>query len=91
MIGHTHKQINKDYFLIYLYLKYKILSFITSSFTPSPIWPSGLRRKEAKSYGTKKMVEGVWTEGQNCVIVEDVVTTGIPTIFHFYCGHIIHL
>ena len=37
------------------------------------------------------MVEGVWTEGQNCVIVEDVVTTGIPTTFHFYCGHIIHI
>ena len=35
-----------------------------------------VRRKEAKDYGTKRMVEGVWTEGQNCVVVEDVVTTG---------------
>ncbi|VDM31411.1 unnamed protein product [Hydatigera taeniaeformis] len=38
--------------------------------------PMILTRKAAKDYGTKKKIEGIWTAGENVLVVEDVVTYG---------------
>lgn len=42
--------------------------------------PMLIRRKEAKSYGTKKLIEGKFQAEENCLIIEDVVTTGSSII-----------
>lgn len=33
-------------------------------------------RKETKTYGTQKLIDGVYSRGQRVVLIEDVVTTG---------------
>lgn len=37
--------------------------------------PMILCRKQAKDYGTKRQVEGVFYSGQSCVLFEDVITS----------------
>lgn len=38
--------------------------------------PLIIKRKENKGYGTKQMLEGVFSPKQNCLLVEDVITSG---------------
>ncbi len=38
--------------------------------------PMIIKRKETKQHGTQKMIEGVFQQGNNCLIIEDIITTG---------------
>jgi len=42
--------------------------------------PFLLVRKKAKEYGTKKVVEGTFQDGQRVVLIEDVLTTGTQAV-----------
>ncbi len=42
--------------------------------------PMVFKRKEAKGYGCKKMVEGNYKDGDKCLLIEDVVVYGTSII-----------
>jgi len=52
---------------------------IASALSEKPV-PGFYVRKEAKSHGTMKMIEGIFKPGNRVIIVEDVVTTGASTL-----------
>ncbi len=37
-------------------------------------------RREAKSYGTKRLIEGAWQPGETAVVLDDLITTGASKV-----------
>ncbi len=60
-------------------IPYSALTF-ASSIAYKDNFPMLLKRKEAKAYGTKKLLEGDYQENDVCLLIEDVVTTGGSSI-----------
>lgn len=63
------------------------VAFYISSFYNIPMI---MVRKNVKNYGTKKLIEGEFSKTDNCIIIEDVVTTGnsLKEVYDILKNHI---
>lgn len=69
------KMMGLDYKLI-CGVPYSALTFASAIAYRHQI-PMLLKRKEAKEHGTRKILEGDYGKGDKCLIIEDVITTGM--------------
>lgn len=53
------------------------IATLVSSLTHIPMI---MVRKEVKSYGTQKMIEGVYKDDNRCLLIEDVITSGMSIL-----------
>jgi orotate phosphoribosyltransferase len=42
--------------------------------------PMIMRRKEQKEHGTKKIIEGVFAQNHTCLVIEDLISSGISIL-----------
>ncbi len=42
--------------------------------------PMIFKRKESKAHGTKKCVEGTYNKNDKCLLIDDVITSGISIL-----------
>ena len=75
LVNHLLKMLPLDNFDLLCGVPYAALPMATTMSLESYI-PLIIKRKEAKSYGTKKLIEGIYKKGQNCLLVEDIITSG---------------
>lgn len=53
---------------------------LASCFSVQHNTPMIFKRTQPKKYGTQKIIEGVYQAGQTCLILEDVITSGLSII-----------
>ena len=73
------KLIDKSQFDFICGVPYAALSLSTTISLEQNI-PMLIKRKEAKKYGTKKQIEGVFEANQTCLIIDDTITSGISML-----------